>query len=103
MHDHRILNGALAAGSVHVRGDANRVREIGDPKREIHERKSVLEERPSARFGPSEAPTSAAGSELVLSGAYAKEPSELTALQEAIKLLHVAAEAMVVANYDLAA
>ncbi|HEV8260031.1 MAG TPA: hypothetical protein VGQ19_04645, partial [Burkholderiales bacterium] len=41
-----------------------------------------------------------AGAELVLTGAHADDPSQLSSLKKAIQLLHVAAKTVVVADHN---
>src|ERR1700674_4707444 len=76
---------------------------IGQPQREIHQRVSMLEERPTARLRASEAPARSRARKLILTGSHAHHATELASLQKAIQLLDIGAESMFVSNDDLPA
>ena len=103
VHQHRVFNRARTAGAIHVRANSHRFGKIGNPKRQIDERVTMLEESSATSLGSSEPPTCATRRELILTRPHTDEASELATLQEAIELLNVTAEAMVVADDDFAA
>ncbi len=100
MHHHGIFDAACGSGAIHVRRHSNGFREIGDPEREINERITVLEECSSTCLGTPESPPGAGCRELILPRPHTDEAPQLTALQKAIELLYITAEAMVVADDD---
>ena len=81
-------------------GNPYRLREIGEPEREIHQWISVLEKRATSRLCFAEPPSLLTRAELVMPRPHAEDSAQLTALKKAAELLHIAAESMVVSDDD---
>src|SRR6266498_4883662 len=97
VHEHRVFDGTWSDTN-HLRAHPHRLGEIAEPQRKVEQRVSKLEEHASAGFRSSEAPSLLRTPELVLPCPYSRDRLQLPALNKAIELLHVSAEAVVVAD-----
>ena len=76
LREERVFDRARAATALHVRGDPNRIRILGQPEREVEQRDAVLEKRAAARLGAAEAPAVGWAFPAKRAGAHADDASQ---------------------------
>src|SRR5580658_3554127 len=100
MHQHAVLDRRRATSAIHLRGDALRLREVGEPEREVQQEQAVLEEDTASRLRAPGAPPLRGAARMVRAGPDADYPPQLSTVEEAVERLHVAPKPVVVGHDD---
>ena len=79
-----------------MRGDADGIRILGQPQREVEQRDAVLEKRAAARLGAAKPPAVGRAFSAERAGPHADDASQLAAVDETRERLDVGAIAVIV-------